>query len=154
MRNFCVNFLRLILQLIPPHKYQPLRLFILQCLVDLGAVYATFYPQRNHRQAGRSQNINPAVEQPPQITFQRFFLAGHAQKPVIIISPAMEGQIVAVGLPPENTWLEIPLLDELTSDFASVDFIVAVPAGTDTAAIRREIEKFLFTDKTFKFLVK
>lgn len=77
---------------------------------------------------------------------------------LLLISLFVEGQLVGFGL--EETESEnlvpLPLLGEITEDFAGVDFIVLIPpnVSVDREKLTIEIEKFKAINTTYKILVK
>jgi len=150
MRKLSVNFLRFILQLLPPHKRQPVRLSILQSLIDLLPVYKSFDNWR--LQQHRLINMNSqkkVLESYLRMIIHPAVLILTYTETLILISLFIEEQLISIGLEEEDTVL-FPLLGEMTNGLDGFDFVVVVPAGTDVEKIKIEIEKFNAIDKHYK----
>ena len=155
MRKICVNFLSLVLQLLPPHKCQRIRVFILQCLVDLTSVYDSFDDWRAEQY--RLLNMNSQVKVLESWLRRKIhsLIQIHSRRDgLLLISLIAEQQLTPIGFMNENPQ-ELPLLIEMSDDWFTVDFIVIPPPGdVDMEALRVEIEKFKPMDKTYKIIVR
>jgi len=153
MRKLNVNFLRLILQLLPPHKRQPIRLFVLQSLIDLLPVYNVFDIWRSQQCRLINMNSQKKVLESylKMIIHPSVFILTYTEM-LVLISLFVEEQLISVGLLSESTVL-LPLLDELNI-LDGFDFVAFVPAGTDVEKTKIEIEKFKAIDKHYKVVIQ
>ena len=154
MRKLSINFLKLILQLLPPHKCQPVRLFILRSLIDLFPVYGGFDKWRSQQYRLINMNSQKKVlESYLRMMIHPSVLILTYTETLVLISLFVEEQLISVGLEEEDTVL-FPLLGEITNSLDGFDFVVIVPAGTDVEKTKIEVEKFNAIDKHYKIMVQ
>jgi hypothetical protein len=140
--------------LLPPHKRQAMRLFVLQTLIDLLPVYNGFDNWR--AQQHRLININSqkkVLESYLRMTIHPAVLILTYTETLVLISLLVEEQLISAGLE-EERMEPFPLLGEITNELAGFDFVVLVPAGVDTEKTKIEIEKFNAIDKHYKIEIK
>ena len=142
-----IEYDNLVKQLLPPHKRQRMRLWLMKKFVmPLRVLFETFGIWRDD------------IRMLMNITSQVKVLEGYLQKkyatPTIRIETYGDGLLFIgleregiamqpeIGLEHENVVAKIPLENELRGQFGDADFIVYIPAGIDTDLIRTEIEKY------------
>lgn len=149
--DIVLNIKEIVRQYVAPHRRQPVRLHWLWALVDLDSPWAAFAAWRDY------------YRYKVHVTSQHRSLQGHLTKTFGggIRVKSYSDQFLDVGLNSEPAhWVifdpmqEIALEGEGGSSFDDVDFIVYVPAGTDTALVRAEIEKYKIADRTYKIVTK
>ena len=151
MKRFFVDFPALVATLIPPHKQQPVRRAILQCLCSLPGIFAGFDAWRRWQSFLIGVNSQVKVlEGYLRVLFGEGIKILNYHDGLMGISLLSEEQTVPVGLSGENVLLPLPLLGEMTSGFVDTDFVVALPPGVDAEAVKREIENFKLADKKYK----
>ena len=142
-----IEYDNLVKQLLPPHKRQRVRLWLMRTFVmPLRGLFEAFGIWRDD------------IRMLMNITNQVKVLEGYLQKKynaltihietygdgLLFIGLEREGIAMQpeIGLERENVVAKIPLADELRGQFGSADFIVYIPAGIDADLIRTEIEKY------------
>lgn len=142
-----IEYDNLVKQLLPPHKRQRTRLWLMRMFVlPLRGLFEAFRPWRDD------------IRMLMNITNQVKVLEGYLQKKynaltihietygdgLLLIGLEREGIAMQpeIGLIRENVVAKIPLENELRGQFGEADFIVYIPASVETELIRAEIEKY------------
>lgn len=142
-----IEYDNLVKQLLPPHKRQRVRLWLMRTFVmPLRVLFEAFNLWRDD------------IRMLMNITNQVKVLEGYLQKKYNALTIhietygdgllfiGLERESIAmqpeIGLERENVVAKIPLADELRGQFGEADFIVYIPAGIDADLIRTEIEKY------------
>lgn len=142
-----IEYDNLVKQLLPPHKRQRVRLWLMRTFVmPLRVLFEAFNLWRDD------------IRMLMNITNQVKVLEGYLQKKYNALTIhietygdgllfiGLERESIAmqpeIGLERENVVAKIPLADELRGQFGSADFIVYIPAGINADLIRTEIEKY------------
>jgi len=154
MKRLNANFDLLIVQLLPPHKRQTVRVKILRILFNLSDLFNRFHEWR------KKQLL--LIHITSQVKILEGYLRNLFGKIITIrenadklkgISKLAEGQLQMMGLSTETGMLaSFPLLSEFGKDLQGADFIVIAPADIDSEALKIEIEKFKQMDK--KYIIK
>jgi hypothetical protein len=156
MKKLYVNFLLLVMQLIPPHKCQPVRLFILRCLLDLADVWNAFANWRTEQWRRANMTCQRmALEHYLKYLFGAELSLAVFPEDLILISLLVENQTVSLSLLSEEPLylLDMPLLVEGEHDWQGHHFVVYAPYGTDTGLLGRTIEQFIFIGISFKIVL-
>jgi len=154
MKRLNVNFDLLIVQLLPPHKRQKVRVEILQILFNLAGLYNRFVLWRKKQLL--LINITSQIkvlEGYLRTVFGKIITIRENTDKLKGISLLVEGQLQMIGLSNEpGTLAPFPLLSEFGGDLQGADFIVIAPVDVDKETLAIEIEKFKQMDK--KYIIK
>lgn len=154
MKRLSANFDLLIVQLLPPHKRQTVRVKLLQILFNLSGLFSRFRLWRNKQLL--LINITSQIkvlEGYLRTVFGRIITIRENADKLKGISLLLEGQLQMMGLNNEpGTLAPFPLLSEFGGDLQGADFIVIAPPDVDKEALGIEIDKFKQMDK--KYIIK
>ncbi|KAA6339867.1 hypothetical protein EZS27_012232 [termite gut metagenome] len=157
MKKFNIDIPRLLWNLLPPHKRQPVRFSLLERLTDLQPVWEGFDDWRTWQH--RLINMDSSVMKLREYLRLKF---GNEMDirilpwtdELMMISLFSEGQFVYFGYEDEGM-VSIPRLGEVNYNFGDADFVIIVPSGRiDTEALRIEIEKFNRIDVRFNIILQ
>ena len=145
-----IRFSNLVRQHLPFHKRQPVRLSLLRALV------APLQPLFDRFDLWRS-DIRMTLNVTSQVRILEGYLRRKYDQPIAIKIVTYDDGALMVGLEPEGEAQrldialdpaeaapapDIPLEGEIRDRFGDTDFIVYIPAGTDTDAVTADIERF------------
>jgi hypothetical protein len=157
MKKFNIDIPRLLWNLLPPHKRQPVRFSLLERLIDLCPAWQGFDDWRTWQH--RLINMDSSVMKLREYLRLKF---GNEMDirilpwtdELMMISLFGEGQFVYFGYEDEGM-VSIPRLVEVNYHFGDADFVIIVPSGRiDTEALRIEIEKFNRIDVRFSIILQ
>ena len=154
MKRLNADFNSLIVQLLPPHKRQRIRVKILQILFNLAELFNEFLIWRKKQLY--LTNITSQVKilegYLETIFGSRIQIKEGADK-LLGIPLIGEGPLRLMGLSSEpDKMVPFPLLIEIGEDLQGADFMVQAPANINTEELSIEIEKYKQMDK--KYIIK
>lgn len=142
-----LGFPNLVRQLLPNHKRQPVRLWLLRALAaPLGQLYGQFDAWRD--------NVRMMVNVNAQVRVLEGYLRKKYNRPVSIRIETFDDGLLLVCLEEEGealmpavgdepgAWCAVPLEGEVRARFGDTDFIVYIPASLDRGLIAAEIERY------------
>lgn len=153
MKRLNVDFDSLIVQLLPPHKRQTIRIKLLRIFFNVTGLYNFF------REWRKKQLL--LVNVTSQVKILEGYLSTIFKKGITIkdadklvgISLEKEGQLRMFNLSSgTRNLVPLPLMHELREDLEGADFIVQTPTDVDREALEIEIEKYKQMDK--KYIIK
>ncbi len=142
-----IEYDNLVKQLLPPHKRQRVRLWLMKTFVmPLRGLFESFGVWRD--------DIRMLMNITNQVKVLEGYLRKKYHAPTIHIETYGDGLLLIgleregiamqpeIGLIHENIVAKIPLENELRGRFGDADFIVYIPASAEKELIRAEIEKY------------
>lgn len=156
-----INYDNLIRQLLPPHRRQPVRIWLLQVFVaPLKSLYDGFAAWRDE--------VRMRINLTSQIRILEGYLRLKYDPTLSITIVSFDDGLLAVGLESEGDnyhprigleseagyMVAIPLEGEMRGSLGDVDFIVYIPHGVDPNLIRAEIEKYRQAGVKYRIIQK